>query len=87
MARAINQHHIWWPASSYKTELEQTFRSLPCHIVSLAVPLHVLLHDCSDPPRKPAPFEMLEIIRHHEHGRCPCKIIGLESERRRRRSG
>lgn len=85
MARHINKHHIWWPKSRYQTDLERTFRELPCHIVELAVPLHDLLHECSDPPRKPQSFEMVKIIRNHEMGRCPCRVIGLEAERRKRR--
>lgn len=86
MARDTNKHHIFWPRTRYKSDLEVMFRELPCHIVELAVPAHDTLHRHSPPPRKPQPYEMLAVIRNHELGKCPCRIIGLEPDRKKRRA-
>lgn len=83
--RTTNVHHLWWPSGRYKTPLERTFRELPCHKVELAIEAHNLIHRHSAPPDKPPPHEMVEVIQNHEMGRCTCNVIGLESERRRRR--
>lgn len=73
MARATNNHHLWYPRAWYKTPLERQFRNLPCNVVELQIPVHNLLHLCSQPPTKPLEDEMYAAIRRHNFGRCPCR--------------
>lgn len=84
--RTTNIHHLFWPRTRYQTDLEKTFRELPCLKVEMEVEAHNLLHYYQDPPRKPATHDMVDIIRAHEAGKCRCKMIGNETERRRRRA-
>lgn len=85
MPRATNKHHLWYPKSAYQTGLERTFRELPCNIVELAVGVHNLLHDCSEPPRKPQTFEMVAAVRKHENHLCPCYVKLINRPRRNRK--
>lgn len=71
--RTTNKHHLFWPASAYRSELEYKFRNLPCHIVELNVKVHQLLHETQTPPAKPLAREMLLAVHDHEHGNCPCR--------------
>lgn len=82
--RTTNFHHLYYPRTRYQTELEKTFRELPCLKVEMEVGAHNLLHYYHDPPRKPAAHDMVDIIRAHEQGLCTCKTTGNEGERRRR---
>lgn len=83
--KTTNVHHLYWPASAYKTALERTFRCLPCHQVEMGIVAHIKLHRYQRPPEKPPTWEMVEVIEEHEMGRCTCNVIGLESVRQKRR--
>lgn len=48
-----NEHHLYWPARDYKTEIENEFRELPENKVQLCMYDHDMLHVQQEPPQKP----------------------------------
>lgn len=67
-----NRHHLFYPASWYKTKLEKEFRNLPCCIIVLPVPLHNCQHACIRPEAKPRADEMVAFVRAYYNGTCGC---------------
>lgn len=67
-----NRHHLYFPASWYKTKLEKEFRCLPCCIVVLPIPLHDLIHVCTQARAKPTADKMATAIWAYKQGTCGC---------------
>lgn len=70
----MTRHHIWYPASIYKTQLEQDFRSLCCHIVEMDEKTHFLTHAFAPPPQKPWRSVMLRVVINHLQVCRSCKV-------------
>ena len=55
-------HHLWFPSSDYKTELEQQFRELEINKEQLCRCVHNALHRFEESPTKPSEETMRRII-------------------------
>lgn len=55
-----DDHHIYWPASQYTTDLEQDFREL--FVVNICRRIHDEIHDFVAPPPKPSKKAMKKVI-------------------------
>lgn len=58
-----DRHHIWNPASEYKTRIEKKFRALPFNVIELCRVEHETLHLAPPPPKPPRSFMLSEIER------------------------
>jgi hypothetical protein len=54
----LEKHHLYWPRTRYKTQLERKFRNHPNNIVLMPHTLHQVLHLRNKPPKKPSPEAM-----------------------------
>ena len=75
MTEKLQRHHRFHPRKSYKTKMEKTFRGLPCNIELLTAEAHKLRHKLEpngNPGGKPRREVMIQAIRNHEEGKCPC---------------
>jgi hypothetical protein len=54
-----NEHHIYFPAYWYATELEIAFRDLPEHKIQMCICAHDELHRRTQPPEKPSVAQMI----------------------------
>lgn len=55
-------HHVYFPASDYKTWVEKTFRNLPDNKMTVCRAVHNAIHRLESPPPKPSRDEMLRAI-------------------------
>lgn len=67
-----NRHHLWWPRSAYVTQIERTFRELPCNIVRMDIVQHRELHVITPPPPKPSREFQMACISRHNSQMCGC---------------
>jgi hypothetical protein len=58
----LSEHHEYYPANEYKSELEKAFRTLPMNIVELRRCDHDDVHRTQEPPEKPRVEEMAKAI-------------------------
>jgi hypothetical protein len=54
-----NEHHIYFPAYWYATELETAYRDLPQHKIQMCICAHDELHRKIQPPEKPSVAQMI----------------------------
>lgn len=55
-------HHLYHPASNYRTKIEKKYRELPSHKVQLCRNEHNEIHATQEAPTKPDRNEMLRAI-------------------------
>lgn len=59
----VNTHHVQYPRAEYKSPLERRFRQLGGLVLPTWVPPHNELHALTEPPIKPNPDLMRDIIQ------------------------
>lgn len=62
-------HHLWWPRSLYKGNLEARFRNLACNKVRISRHEHNDIHHLPPPP-KPSKYFMNEVLDAHKRREC-----------------
>lgn len=55
-----DDHHVYWPAPQYTTDLEDDFREL--FVVNICRRVHDEIHAVTPPPAKPSNKEMKEVL-------------------------
>ena len=58
----MNIHHLYYPASDYKTPVQKEFRELPENKEALCMLEHDMRHKTEQPPDMPSRDEMLLAI-------------------------
>lgn len=56
-----SRHHLMWPRSDYRKEIDREYRNLPENKVYICRMLHDLIH-LELPPEKPAREDMLQAL-------------------------
>ena len=71
----MNRHHIWWPASDYRTGIWRKLRNLPCMVVMADEEAHRIgFHVMGDPPKRPTHAEAFRLVVRHNEGHCSCHM-------------